>query len=225
MKIELMNTIFKASITSGIIVASLFSSPKNASAAIVQVFTPGSLSGTTAVEDFEDNTFIPGVNFSAASGVQIVTSGAYAGSVTPSGTQGLAGNSFPDPITISFTNAVSSAGFFFGNDDTCCSAVFTANLDIFNGATLLGTISATANMNDFADQFLGFNTTAGETVTSMTIRYGSGSDVGLYTYIDDVRFAQAPTQSVPEPFTIVGTLIGGTAALRMRKKLKSNAKV
>lgn len=31
--------------------------------------------------------------------------------------------------------------------------------------------------------------------------------------------------AVPEPFTIVGTLIGGTAALRMRKKLKSNNKV
>lgn len=29
--------------------------------------------------------------------------------------------------------------------------------------------------------------------------------------------------AVPEPFTIVGTLIGGTAALRMRKKLKSTA--
>jgi hypothetical protein len=33
------------------------------------------------------------------------------------------------------------------------------------------------------------------------------------------------TQSVPEPFTIVGTLIGGTAALRMKKKLKSNHKI
>jgi sugar lactone lactonase YvrE len=28
------------------------------------------------------------------------------------------------------------------------------------------------------------------------------------------------TETVPEPFTLVGTLIGGTAALRMRKKLK-----
>jgi hypothetical protein len=33
---------------------------------------------------------------------------------------------------------------------------------------------------------------------------------------------QAPT-SVPEPFTIIGTLVGGTAALRMRKKLKAIA--
>jgi hypothetical protein len=30
---------------------------------------------------------------------------------------------------------------------------------------------------------------------------------------------------VPEPFTIVGTLVGGTAALRMRKKLKATSKV
>jgi hypothetical protein len=32
----------------------------------------------------------------------------------------------------------------------------------------------------------------------------------------------APTTAVPEPFTIIGTLIGGTAAVRMRKKLKSD---
>lgn len=33
----------------------------------------------------------------------------------------------------------------------------------------------------------------------------------------------SPT-SVPEPFTVIGTLIGGTAAFRMRKKLKMVAK-
>jgi hypothetical protein len=34
----------------------------------------------------------------------------------------------------------------------------------------------------------------------------------------------ASAVSVPEPFTIIGSLIGGTAALRMRKKLKSITK-
>jgi hypothetical protein len=34
----------------------------------------------------------------------------------------------------------------------------------------------------------------------------------------------SPTTSVPEPFTIIGTLVGGTAAFRMRKKLKAIAK-
>jgi hypothetical protein len=37
--------------------------------------------------------------------------------------------------------------------------------------------------------------------------------------IDFLR-ATAPT-AVPEPLTIIGTIIGGTAAMRMRKKLKS----
>ncbi len=32
------------------------------------------------------------------------------------------------------------------------------------------------------------------------------------------------TTAVPEPFTIIGTLVGGTAAVRMRKKLKSDQK-
>ena len=31
-------------------------------------------------------------------------------------------------------------------------------------------------------------------------------------------------QEVPEPFTIIGTLIGGTAAFRMKKNLKSTNK-
>jgi hypothetical protein len=34
----------------------------------------------------------------------------------------------------------------------------------------------------------------------------------------------APT-SVPEPFTIIGTIVGGTAALRMRKRLKVTNKL
>jgi Nidogen-like len=34
-----------------------------------------------------------------------------------------------------------------------------------------------------------------------------------------------PTTSVPEPFTIVGTLMGGAAALRMRKRLKVTNKL
>ena len=34
-----------------------------------------------------------------------------------------------------------------------------------------------------------------------------------------------PTTAVPEPFTIIGTLVGGTAAIRTRKKLKAAAKV
>jgi hypothetical protein len=43
--------------------------------------------------------------------------------------------------------------------------------------------------------------------------------------LDDFRFGSAnPATSVPEPFTVIGTLVGGSAALRMRKKLRLAAK-
>ena len=57
---------------------------------------------------------------------------------------------------------------------------------------------------------------------------GNGATGNPQTYIFGFQGvggnAVVPT-AVPEPFTIVGTLVGGTAALRMRKKLKSNNKV
>jgi hypothetical protein len=37
--------------------------------------------------------------------------------------------------------------------------------------------------------------------------------------------AQVNPQEVPEPFTIIGTIIGGTAAFRMKKKLNSTTKM
>jgi hypothetical protein len=43
--------------------------------------------------------------------------------------------------------------------------------------------------------------------------------------LDDFRFGSAnAATSVPEPFTVIGTLVGGSAALRMRKKLRLAAK-
>jgi Nidogen-like len=52
------------------------------------------------------------------------------------------------------------------------------------------------------------------------------SDVlGRYTFnARNGAVVTPPTTSVPEPFTIVGTLVGGTAAMRMRKKLKVTKK-
>jgi hypothetical protein len=57
---------------------------------------------------------------------------------------------------------------------------------------------------------------------------GTGSDTIRFTGItpfpdlqlDNVVVDNAASTSVPEPFTVIGTLVGGTAAIRMRKKLK-----
>jgi hypothetical protein len=50
--------------------------------------------------------------------------------------------------------------------------------------------------------------------------------LGRYTFLarNGNISASATSTAVPEPFTIVGTIIGGAAALRMRKKLKDTNK-
>ncbi len=45
-------------------------------------------------------------------------------------------------------------------------------------------------MNDSPDQFLGFNSTI--PITSVRLHYGIGSEVGLYQFIDDLRFSPIP---------------------------------
>ena len=56
--------------------------------------------------------------------------------------------------------------------------------------------------------------TVANLISSDAVHTGNGS-VTISSF-------SAPT-SVPEPFTIIGTLVGGTAAIRMRKKLKKIA--
>lgn len=51
--------------------------------------------------------------------------------------------------------------------------------------------------------------------------YGTGALTGFATRVD----TSATATAVPEPFTIIGTLIGGTAALRTRSKLKATTKI
>jgi hypothetical protein len=51
--------------------------------------------------------------------------------------------------------------------------------------------------------------------------YGTSALTGFATRVDTSATA-LPAEAVPEPFTIIGTLVGGTAALRMRKKLKAD---
>ncbi len=67
----------------------------------------------------------------------------------------------------------------------------------------------------FFDQFS--QATTGGFISSVPSR---ASVPNVYTLTGSI--SQAGATDVPEPFTIVGTLIGGTAALRMRKKLKAN---
>ena len=180
------------------------SAPVAAGAQLTQVFSPAGLGGGLTVHTFESGPTGPGASYSAAGGVVTGHACGFAGCVTPSGDNGLTTSEFPRAIGIAFDAPVRAVGLYFGNDDTCCTSTFTAFLDAFDGANLIGTIGVVANMNDFVDQFLGFTSTVD--VTSVQVRYGTGTNVSLYHFVDDVQFGPGMS-SVPEPATVA--LVGG----------------
>ena len=51
-----------------------------------------------------------------------------------------------------------------------------------------------------------------------------GYDSAVFLKLNSFSSTNPDATAVPEPFTIIGTLIGGTAAVRMRKKLKAGNK-
>ena len=70
--------------------------------------------------------------------------------------------------------------------------------------------------NTFVQRSLSFNGIARSVNFGRTPNQPNTANQVLF---DNVSLNTAT--SVPEPFTVIGTLVGGTAALRMRKKLKS----
>jgi hypothetical protein len=89
--------------------------------------------------------------------------------------------------------------------------VSTGNFDVFINSTEKLHLTSFVNIlnpNPYTFSFVGTG--------SDTIAFKLDGAASAYQ-LDNV--VVSPT-SVPEPFTIIGTLVGSTAALRMRKKLK-----
>ena len=98
----------------------------------------------------------------------------------------------------------------------------------FNAATPLANViigDDDSNPSSFRDYKFTTNLTTGTNYFLVSTGF-QNVDSGAFTTTIDGAGNVNPTgsTSVPEPFTIVGTLVGGTAALRMRKKLKFNNK-
>lgn len=192
-----------------------------AHAQLTQAFTPGALNGPLTTHDFEAGPSGAGATYSINNSSPVHAAACsynQAGCITPSGAFGIgSGNSF-STMTITFANAAGSFGLYFGNDDSCCSGVFTAMLEAYNGAGLIGSVGLVANMDDGADQFVGFNSTVA--VDYVNFYYTAQGQNRLALYADDVTFSDAVV-ATPEPasMTLLATgLIGMFGVARARRK-------
>lgn len=137
-------------------------------------------------------------------------------------------------FTINFNTPVAAFGLY-GTDIGDFNGQLTLQLNdtantlltVPNSFGVNGTPAAAPNGSALYYSFL--TTDPNQTFTRVTFgNTAAGVDIFGFdnltvgTPLQVIGFNSA--QSVPEPFTVIGSLIGGTAAFRMRKKLKSTNK-
>ena len=106
-------------------------------------------------------------------------------------------------LTSNFINTnKSTTGIAYDGKDFYVSNIYESSVGIYDGATGIFKSTLALKPKAIGDSFL---------IEDLSFDYAARQDTGGGT-------------AVPEPFTIIGTLIGGTAAFRMRKKLKMVAK-
>lgn len=205
---------------------SLLATTNSAQSATVQFNDLASFTAATTTQniDFEGTAGAGGVTFYDSSGLPIN------------------GVTFTSLVLLAVDPAIATTEPNLGSGTTirtCVNCTISATLP--SGITAVGseildynlgsvpfliTLSTgeTININslNFPDrQFVGF--TSDTAIASISFQATGGGTNS--TRLDNFRFGTAnAAASVPEPFTVIGTLVGGTAALRMRKKLKSAQK-
>ncbi len=167
--------------------------------------------GMTLINDFETSVNNTYVTFSP--GTQVAASN-WADDVTPSGLYGVGGGQL---VSGDLANATTSIGFWYGNDDF--GKIFDVVLEVFFDGVSLGTIAATTNGNDEADQFMGLSSDS--LFNSFSISYANGG--GLYVYADDLYVGGNELSPVPVPAAawLFGSALLGFAGFSRHRKMKA----
>ena len=185
------------------------------------VFTGGTTNLSSLVKPSAPASFDVDFNQPASIPTVLASTGSFI-PFFPQPKPALVGSTITSPNTFSLQSSTPN-GFVYKLDKALTFDFGNISLNvaanaIFNGAyNNIGGV----DFNLFDAPGSTFITTADSVSTSIRTLNFSFGDTGL-TGIGTYRISASPT-AVPEPFTIIGTIIGGTAAFRMRKKLSSSA--
>lgn len=90
-----------------------------------------------------------------------------------------------------------------------------AVLEIFDGATSLGSVSLQSNANDFADQFLGLRSDTA--FNRIEVTYSRPDAQQLSVYIDDLYLGDGVRVQEPAALSLLGLGLLGLGFARRRK--------
>ena len=133
-------------------------------------------------------------------------------------TRGLAvGGDDASRLVMTFTGLYTSLSLSFGNDDPgWSSAGDVAWLRLFNGATLVSTVSTVMNRNDIMDQVVSH---VGAAFDRAEFYYGNaaGNPINLIEIVDNVTFGGPVGVSAPATMALFGAGLLGLGLVRQRR--------
>jgi hypothetical protein len=130
-----------------------------------------------------------------------------------------------DAGDVTFDLSAFLGGYLSDNDNAALSAVFRDASNTGLGTFTLGPVLATDrnNLTGLLERSTSGAVPIGTRNILLTLTMNRTDGSSNDGYADNLSLVlNNNSTAVPEPFTVIGSLIGGTAALRLRKKLQAD---
>jgi hypothetical protein len=137
-------------------------------------------------------------------------------------------------LTLSFSTPVSAVGtqldslFYHDSATNFGTSPFRGTITAFYGSGASSTFSANGLTSALADNSATFYGVSSDSADITSIVFNTFDIPGgnnYFNYAINSVSIRTTAQAVPEPFSILGTLFGGAAALKMRRKFKATNKL
>jgi hypothetical protein len=203
----------------------LLSAAMTLSAGVIQIGSPGALTGSFTTINFDDavagstinNRYsAQGVQFTRDDGSAVVAfdwAGIGFTTISAPNVMATTGSPFSTSANFIFSNPVNEIGMYFGNDQGRGGYTMSTLFAYDASDNLIGSVFVNTNNNTSVDQYIGLLST----VTIARARIENNGTT-LAVVVDDLAFGTSGGTSVPEPSTLWLTLLAAPVALYRRRR-------